>query len=341
MTEKPRYNDLKIRTRWEDNVKALVKTLVLAPVLLAALIASPIASAEDTYPSRPIRILVPSSPGAANDLITRILADGLSKLWGQSVIVVNVSGGGGSIAMLQASKEKPDGYTLLEGSMTFALQAALRDLPVDLLQAMQPVGKIGDAELVVVTGSRVPMKTIADIIRESSRQKLFVGGIGPGSSANMLANLVQDVTGAKWEEVNYKGTAEVLLDMAGGRIDVTVGSVPSTIASIKSGTAYPVAVMNNSRSSLLPDVPTLSEQGYRQATASIWYGIYAPAGTPPAIVQKINAGIAEVMKSPDMAEKFTRMGTTPSTMQVKEFTDFVKSEVDRWRDLAVKFKLIQ
>ena len=258
---------------------AFVKTLVL----LGALIASPIASAEETYPSRPIKLLVPSSPGAGNDLIARVLADGLSKLWGQSVVVVNVSGGGGSIAMLQASKEKPDGYTLLEGSMTFALQAALRDLPVDLLQAMQPVGKIGDAELVVVTGSRVPMKTIADVIRESSRQKLFVGGIGPGSSANMVANLVQDVIGVKWEEVNYKGTA----------------------------------------------------------VASVWYGIYAPAGTPPEIVQKINAGIAEVMKSPDVAEKFSRMGTTTSTMKVNEFTDFVKSEVDRWRDLAVKFKLIQ
>lgn len=315
--------------------------LVHGTAIAAALCLPLPTAAQDSFPSKPVTLVVPSSPGAANDIIGRFLAEGLTKLWGQPVVVENVAGGGGTIAMTQVSKAAPDGYTLLEGSMTFALQAALRELPIDLLATMAPVAKLGDASLVVVAGNRVPIGSFEDLVTRSKGESLFVGVTPPGSASNMFANLVQDVVGVDWEEVVYKGTAEALVDIAGSRIDVTIGSLPSTISSIQSGAAKPVAIMNAERSAALPDVPTLAEAGYPDATASIWYGVYAPAGMPPEVLSRINADIAAVMTSPEAVETLAKLGIVPDAMPVADFDAFVRGEVERWQALAVKFKLIQ
>jgi tripartite-type tricarboxylate transporter receptor subunit TctC len=313
----------------------------LAGIAIAAAgIAIAQTAAAQTFPDRPVTIFVPSSPGAANDIISRFLADELSELWGQPVVVENKPGGGGTIAMMQAAIADADGYTLLESSSTITIQAALGDLPSPLFDVLQPVARIGQADLLMVAGNRVEIGSVADLIQRSQEGELFAGMTGPGNGATMYAHLVEDALGVAWVPVHYGGTADVLLDMAGGRTDITVGSVPSLQGSLESGMVHPVVTLGENRSVQYPDVPTMSELGY-DAEMSIWYGLFAQTDVPAEIVAQINSDVAEVLSRPDAAEYLERMGISVTTQSVSAFDMALRQEIEKWSDLIARINYMR
>lgn len=316
-------------------MKLLVKAL-----LVGALLAPSIAHAED-YPSKPVTIVIPFTPAGSNDTIGRYLADGLGKLWKQTVVVENRPGAGSAIGAAHVAKARPDGYTLLFVSSTFTTNAATqKSLPFDPVKDLQPVGMGAIGQMVIVTGSRVPMPTLADLVKQAKSQKIFYGTTGVGSSTQFAAELFSDVAGIKMQPVHYKGGTDALVDMAGGRLDVYVGTVTQVLSSVANKTATPIAIVSKSRSKALPNVPTVAEAGAPGAETDLWWGVFVASKTPKDVVAKINNGINAVMTTPESTEFLAKHGAIPEKMSVDEFSKLVSSELARWKGLAKAHNIV-
>jgi tripartite-type tricarboxylate transporter receptor subunit TctC len=317
-------------------MKKSVTCLSLAMLLIPAL-----ARAEE-FPAKPVTIVVASTAGGATDVLGRHLADNLSKLWKQPVLVENRGGAGGSIATGYVSKSKPDGYTLLIVANTLTTNAAVqRNLPFDSVKDIQPISMVARGQMLIVTGNRVPMPTIASIVREAKAQKIFYGTSGPGTAPTFASELLGVTTGIKLEQVNYKGATEALTDMAGGRIDIYIASVSQMLPFIQNKTATPVAIMSTTRSKTLPSVPTVVEEGYPSALFDLWYGVFGPAGIPPEVTAKINESIKAVTNSPVGIDFLSKNGAMPTEVKVDEFTKTVAHEIQQWKELAQKLNLFE
>ena len=269
-------------------------------ILLQAALLMPVAVQAQEFPTKPVTIVVAYAPGSSSDVFGRFLADALSKLWKQPVVVENRAGAGGSIGTAHVAKSRPDGHTFLISSNTYTTNAAAqRNLPFDPVKDLQPISMVARGQMGVVTGSRVPMPTLADIVKQGKTQKLFYGTNGPGSSPTFATELLAERLGVKLEMVNYKGAVDALVDMAGGRLDVYVGAVTTLMPAISNKTATPVAVQSDVRSKALPNVPTVAEAGFPGAEFDLWWGVFTAAGIPPAIAAKINEGIRTVTSTPE------------------------------------------
>jgi tripartite-type tricarboxylate transporter receptor subunit TctC len=307
-------------------VKAFIKTMLA----VGALIAPSMAAAQD-YPSERVTLVIPFPPGGSNDTVGRYLADGLSKLWEETVVVENRPGAGSAIGSAHVTQAEPDGYTLLFVSGSFTTNAATQEaLPFDPLNDLQPIGLAAVGHYFLLTGSRVPLPTLEDLAREAKAQTIFYGTSGVGSIAHLSGQLLNDVLGIDMEGVHYSGGSEAMVDLGGGRIDVFVG----TASEVASGIGTPVAVMSESRSTAVPDVPTVREAGFPDALVNGWWGVFAPAGTPEDVAAKINEDITTVMSSPEATEFLARQGAIPPEMSAEEFTSHVASELEKWRALA-------
>ena len=314
--------------------------LIVKALLVGALLAPSIASAQE-FPSKPVTIVIPFTPAGSNDTIGRYLADGLGKLWKQTVVVENRPGAGSAIGAAHVAKARPDGYTLLFVSSTFTTNAATqKSLPFDPVKDLQPVGMGAIGQMVIVTGSRVPMPTLADLVKQAKSQKIFYGTTGVGSSTQFAAELFSDVAGIKMQPVHYKGGTDALVDMAGGRLDVYVGTVTQVLSSVSNNTAKPVAIVSKSRSKALPDVPTVAEAGTPGAETDLWWGVFVAAKTPKVVVAKINDGINAVMTTPESTEFLAKHGAIPEKMSVDEFSKLVTSELARWKNLAKAHNIV-
>jgi tripartite-type tricarboxylate transporter receptor subunit TctC len=317
-------------------MKAIIRALCAAGLLLA-----PIGAAAADYPERAVTFVIPFPPGGSSDVYARYLTESLSKLWGKPAVVENMGGAGSSIGMANVARSEKDGYRLALTSSTFATSAAAQtNLPYDPAADLQPIAKVADGQLVVVTGSRVPMATVDDLVREAKAQTIFYGATGPASTPTFLAKQLADVTGIEMAAANYKGGAEALVDLVGGRIDVYIGTITAARAAIEAGTATPIAVLGANRSALLPDVPTIAEAGYPDAGATVWFGVFGPAGMPEDVVEKLNADIATVMSTPEAATLLATQGADPALLSVAEFEDLVRSELARWKGLAERFEIV-
>jgi Uncharacterized protein conserved in bacteria len=313
-------------------IKCNLVNLGLATVVVGSIMVNDAYS----FPDKPVTIYVPSSAGAANDLISRFVAEELSELWNQPVVVENKPGGGGTIAMMQAAIASADGYTLLESSSTITIQAALGDLPSPLFDVLQPVARLGQADLLMVAGDRVEINNVSELVARSQQGELFAGMTGPGNGATMYGHLIEDTLGVKWVSVHYGGTADVLLDIAGGRTDITVGSVPSLQSSIEAGMVHPVASLGVHRATQYPEVPTMAELGYPDASMSIWYGLFTQKGVPADIVQKINTDVTEILSRPGTTAQLAKMGVFAMPMPVAEFDESIRKEIDKWSGLIAR-----
>jgi tripartite-type tricarboxylate transporter receptor subunit TctC len=311
-----------------DTLTGIAKATLLA----AALLASPLAAAQD-YPTRQVTLVVPFSPGGANDTVGRFLAERLAKLWKQPVVVENRPGAGSAIGTAHVTKSKPDGYTLLFVSGSLTTNAAIqKSLPFDPLKDLQPIAMAAIGDLIVLTGTRTPMASLKDMQAGAKSKTLFYGTPGVGTLAHMGAELLNDVQGIQMKPVHYPGGTEAITDMGGGRIDVYACAVNDA----KKGVGKPIAVMSEKRSASFPDIPTTVELGYPEAVANIWLGVFGPAKLPKDVSDKINHDIVEVMKSPDAAKFLDAQGSTPSEMSVDDFTTYVANELKKWSDLAQK-----
>jgi tripartite-type tricarboxylate transporter receptor subunit TctC len=314
-----------------------IKLVALAGLI--ALHAAP-GHADDAYPSRSIQMIVPFSPGGATDILARLIADRFREKWGQTVVVDNRVGASGNVGANFVAKAAPDGYTLLTGAIgTNAVNVALFEtMPYDTANDFTPVVQLASFPMLLVVHPSVPAKSLNELMA-LAREKpgaLNHGSAGKGASQHLAALLFESMTGARLQHVFYRGAAAMLPDLLSGRIQLSFGDMASILPYVKSGELRAIAVTANKRSRLLPDVPTLDEAGLKGYDASAWYGVFAPARTSPAIVDKLNAEVVGALKTEQMSNRLAQLGGDPVGSTPAAFKAFVQGEMTRWSDVIRK-----
>jgi tripartite-type tricarboxylate transporter receptor subunit TctC len=306
--------------------------------LLAALVLLPGVAASQGYPARPVKIIVPAQPGGGLDLIGRTVGGELGRALGQSFVVENVGGAGGSIAAMSTARAAPDGYTLMVGYVgTHGTNPAVRKLPYDAVRDFTPIAMVGGTPNILVVTPSVPvsdLKSFVDYAKKDPRKLNWgTGGIG---LLNHLA-LEQFRAAAKLEEtayVHYKGIGPAITDMLGGQINVLMPGLAAALPHIRANKLKPIAVTGLKRHPLLPDVPTFEESGYKGFDGVQWYGIVGPAKLPPEITRKLNAEINKALAAPALRDRLSGEAIEPMPMTPEQFGAFMRADIARWTALA-------
>jgi tripartite-type tricarboxylate transporter receptor subunit TctC len=302
-------------------------------IAVALLVACTQGAVAQDYPSRPITLVIPYPPGGGNDVMGRSVAEKMSKTLGQSVVVENRAGAGGSIATRQVARASPDGYTLvLGGTGTLAVNPTLYDnVGYDPRKDFAPVGLIGTGQLILVINPNVPANSVAELIALAKKEpgKLRYASSGIGSGIHLGAVLFEQMAGIKLAHIPYKGTAQALTDLVGGHVQIFFSSLPPAVSLAKEGKVRALAVAGPKRSPIFPDLPTVAETlpGYE---AVLHYGIIAPAGTPDAIIRKLNAALREAVNSPDTKMRMAADGTEPLASTPEEYAADIDKEEKKW-----------
>jgi tripartite-type tricarboxylate transporter receptor subunit TctC len=286
------------------------------------------------YPSKPVRLVAASAPGGGIDIIGRVVAQRLSGLWPQQVIVDNRAGGGGVIATGIVAKAPADGYTLLVQSVGVAYVGTLhKDATFDVLRDLAPVAKIASQPSLLAVYAAVPAATLAELLQlaKSKPGQLSFGTGGAGGASHMGTELFAHAAGVKLVHVPYKGTGPSMAALLSGEVNMAMVGIATALPHVKAGKIKPIGVTGATRSSLLPDIPTLSEAGVRGYEFAGWYGIFAPAGTPRTIVMKINSDTNRTLQQPDAVQRLAAMGFEPQNAGVDEFAKYFHDEVLKWR----------
>lgn len=310
---------------------------LLAGVFFIATISGGSANAQATedpaaYPSKVIKIIVPFAPSGPNDILARLIADELSAKWKSSIIVDNRPGGGTIIGTQIAARSPADGYTLLMVSLSTATNISLKkSLPYDTLKDFTPVIRLAESPNLLVVNVDAPVHSVADLIALAKKTpgKISYGSGGIGTATDLAGHLLCVSTDTKMVGVPYKGDGPASLDLLGGRIMWMFGTILPIMPQVEAGKMRAIAVSGSNRINVLPKVPTVAET-IPNFNATSWYGIFAPAGTPPAIVAKLNGAIGEILKSPKVSTFLKNQGTTPVGDDATAFGTFFKSEVEKW-----------
>jgi tripartite-type tricarboxylate transporter receptor subunit TctC len=312
----------------------------IAPALLA-LTASLTASlstaqtAAQNYPQKPIRMIVPFTPGGSTDILARSIGQELSKAWGQSVIIENIAGAGGSIGADKAAKSPADGYTLLMGHIgTLAVNPSLYPkLPYNPIKDFAPVAWVARVPNVLVVNPNVPAKSVQELVAlaKSKPGQLSYGSGGNGSAANLATEYFKMQTETAILHIPYRGTAPAVTDLMGGQIQMLFTGAPAVMGQVKSGQLRALAVSSPKRLDALPDLPTVAEAGYKNFEADQWYGVVAPAGTPRDIVLKLNQQINLALNSAELKKRLTTEGAVATPETPEAFGKLIAQEIDRWR----------
>ncbi len=306
----------------------------LVAVVAASLFAASLAFAQAAYPSKPIRMVVPFPPGGTTDILARAVAQKLTEAWSQQVIVDNRPGAGGNIGSDLVAKAPPDGYTLLMGTVgTHAINPSLyARMPYDAQKDFAPVILVAGVPNVLEVNPSLPVHTVQELIAyaRANPGKLNFASSGNGTSIHLSGELFKAMTGVKMTHVPYKGSAPALADLVGGQVQLMFDNLPSSLGLIKGGKLRAIAVTSTARSSALPDVPTIAESGLPGYEASSWFGVLAPARTPPAIVDKLNAAIGAWLASPEAKEKLASQGAVAAGGTPADFARYIASETVKW-----------
>ena len=289
------------------------------------------AGAQD-FPTRPVKILVPQTPGGASDALARILAQKLSEKWGQPVVVENRAGAGGNVGMEVVANAPADGYTLLMSYVgTHAINGALyKKLPFDPEKDFAPVATLATLPFVMVAKAGAPFKTVPDVVAAARKGPLTYGSAGNGSVNHLVGEMFNTAASVKLTHVPYRGAAPAMQDLMGGQINLVFTSLPSVAGAIRNGTLQPIAVTSAKRAASFSNIPTIAEAGYKDFDVNPWFGLFAPARVPAGIVQKINADVNDVVKSRDVADKFAAQGAEPYLTTPQEFAAVLKADIDKW-----------
>ncbi len=290
----------------------------------------------DTYPSRPITIVVPFSAGGATDVIARVLADRMGKIFNQSIIVENVTGAAGSIGVARVVRAAPDGYTLSVGTLTtHVLIGGLYKLDFDLLGDLAPIAELASEPLLICVKNSLGIKTLTDFITwlKANPGKASVGIPGAGSTGNLAGIAFEKATGTTFQFVPYRGDAPALQDLMAGQIDMMIEPSSNSVAQVLAGTVTALAVPAATRHPSLPNVPTTDEAGLPGFYASIWFGFWAPKDTPKDIIAKLDAATVELLADPDVQTRLAKLGQqvvprdhqTPAALAALQ-----KSEAEKW-----------
>ncbi|HEY9446085.1 MAG TPA: tripartite tricarboxylate transporter substrate binding protein [Burkholderiales bacterium] len=303
----------------------------LSIVLLAA---ASVPALAQTYPSRPIRLIVPSTPGGSVDTLARTVAPKLSEKWGQQVVVDNRAGAGGAIAAELVAKSPPDGYTLIMATVSSAAtNVSLRkNLPYNPVTDFAPVTLVATQNLMLVIHPSVPAKNVKELIALAKKQpgQLSFASAGNGTGGHLSGELFKLLAGIDLLHIPYKGVAPALVDVVAGQVSMTFASLLSGQPHYKSGRLRALAVTGAKRSAAVPELPTMQEAGVKGYESSTWYGVLAPAGTPAEVVTKLNGEIVSILKQPEIHDRLSREGADPVGNTPQQFGAFIKSEIEKW-----------
>ena len=306
-----------------------MKTIVAA----LALAAFAFGAHAQSFPSKPIRIVVPFGPGGFTDVVARILQKELGAAIGQPVVVENKPGAGSTIGTAEIAHAKPDGYNLVMISTTHVITPHLyKEMPYDPIKDFTPVMKLGEGPYVLVVHSSLPVKNAAELIALAKAQpnRIDYASSGNGSSQHLVGALFATMAGAPINHIPYKGSSGAMNDLLGGQVKVSFVGMPNAIPNIASGKIRALAVTTRKRSADLPNVPTLDEAGVPGFDATIWLALLAPPGTPREIVQKINFEVSKVLSTPDARKLMSTAGVDVATSTPEELARLMQSELDRW-----------
>lgn len=306
------------------------KTIVGVALAAATLCGTAFAQ---NYPTKPVTIVVPFSPGGATDIMSRLLAERLNKRLGQPVIVENKPGAGTMIASEHVAKAPADGYTLLVAASSLGIAPSLyKKVNYDPVKDFAPISQVASVVHVLVVHPSLPAKNVGELVTwlKANPTKANYGSVGAGTSTHLEAELFNSVAGVKMEHIPYKGSAPALTDMIGGQLQVMFDAYASSGPFIKDGRVRLLAVTTAQRSKSLPDTPTVSESGLPGYEAMPWLGLVAPAGTPAPIVNKLYAELHEVLQEPAVQEKFRMLGLDIIGSKPEEFSAFLKKDIVKW-----------
>ena len=285
------------------------------------------------FPVKPVRIMIGFSAGSSTDTVARVIAQKLAESWGQPVIIDNRAGAGGNIAADVVAKASPDGYTLLFANNGLAISATLyRKLPYDAARDLEPVTQVTAMPHVLVANQNLPANSIRDLIALAKAKpgQLSFGSAGTGNSDHMAGELFKYLAGIDIAHVPYKGGPQALTDTVNGQVSMYFAGLPVAMPMVKAGRVKALGTSGIKRSAALPDVPTIAEAGVPGYEVSLWYGLLAPARTPPDILAKISADIARTLKLPEVQERFGTLGVETVGSTPAQFKAFVNSETGKW-----------
>jgi tripartite-type tricarboxylate transporter receptor subunit TctC len=322
-------------------MKKLLSTLMLSAAAL--LMASP-ALASATYPTQPIKLVVPFPPGGPTDALARRLAESLAKPLGQPVIVENKAGAGGNIGSEFVANAKPDGYTILFGtSGPLAINISLyKNQGYDPRTSFTPIARIGHLPNILVVNPKVPAKNLTELIAYAKKHpdELSYASSGNGASSHLAGVLFNDLAGTNILHIPYRGTGPALNDLLGGQVSMAFTDILTALPHIKSGTLRPIGLASAKRSAALPDLATLDEQGLKGYDVSVFFGIVAPKGTPAPVVQKLNAAFNQAMSDPTIEQVLAQQGIVRADDTTPEgLGKFINSEVDKWAAVIKNAKI--
>lgn len=307
-------------------------------VLAGLVVTSATAQTAQPYPSRPVRIIVGFSAGSATDILARLMAERFSKTLGQSVIVDNKPGAGGSLGAELAKNAAPDGYTLVAaGSGPFAINPALSSkLPYDAVRDFELIGNVVLTPQTLVTGAQSPYRSLKDLVAAAKARpgEVAYASLGAGSTSHLTIEAFQAAAGVKLNHVPFKGSPDAQMQLMAGTIPLLSDTVSGVLAQVKSGKLRALAVAIPQRSPFLPDVPTVAEEGYPGFESVGWIGLAAPARTPAAIVERLNAEIRAMLGDPAVKTRLDQLAFTPAPGSREDFANFVKAEIAKWSKIA-------
>jgi len=311
-----------------------MKSSILCACCTAAALAVSMTSADaQNYPTRPVRLIIPFSPGGAADVPGRILADRMTHALGQQVVIENRPGAGSTIGAEAAAKAAPDGYTLFMISNTHFVSAALyKKLNYDALNDYTPITQATSAPNILIIHPSLPAKNVKELIALAKAQsgKLTYGSSGVGGAGHLAGVLFDQLAGTKMIHVPYKGGAPAIIALVSGEVNMVFATAETAVPQVKAGKIRALGVTTAKRSALLPDLPTIAEGGLPGYEANNWYGLLAPAKTPAAIVERLNREVVKVLNMPNVKEQLFRSGLDASPSTQKEFAAYIKSEMAKW-----------
>ena len=317
--------------------KVLACLLVAVTTVLGAAL-GPATAQEPGYPSRPVRIIVAFPVGGLLDTVSRIVGDKLTTVLGQQFIIESRPGAGGTLATAAVARAEPDGYTLMMINDNHAVNPSVfKNIPYDSVKDFAPIGFVGSAPMALSANARLPVRTVHDLIELARQQpgKISYASVGIGSASHLAGELFAAKAGVRMLHVPFRGGAPAINDLVAGHVDTMFVTAVVGGQHMKTGALTPLALAASARFETLPEVPTMAEAGY-PLEAAYWFGLAAPAGTPPAVLARLETALTQVLAMPDLRKRMTEMGAVVTPLGSRQFGDYIRTEMDKWADVIVQ-----
>jgi len=310
-------------------------------ILFLSMLTAATGALAQAWPTKPVTLMVPFAPGGTTDIVARPFAQAFSEEFGQSFVVDNRAGAGGTLAAGIAARAAPDGYTLFVATVAHTMATSLyKQLPYDFEQDFVPITTLASVPNILIVNPSVPAKSVQELVAyaKANPGKLSYGSAGNGSTEHLSAELFKSMTGVDMLHIPYKGGAPMMADLIGGQIQLAIETSGSATPHIRAGKVRALAVTTSTRSSAFPELPTLTESGLKGYEVTTWYAILAPKGTPSEITARLYNAVVKILKTPDMKQRLEQFGGEPGGLTPDQFTGFIKSETAKWSKVVKESK---